>query len=233
MQEINTHVQDTYYAEAAIQLRKAGFAPQSQEDGLLPVDWGGSHLCRITAGGGAQFRAEDLERDGARAAFDRAVEIAASTAEYMRLLESAPELRAEALESGYKLLSEFNGVVLATKPNERFGCQFVTWERTYDQMGVTLGHYTDSYQGAKRDFAVRAGLIPQAMVFSERQLADLCRCCQQALASPDSTFSYRDAQRIGDIQEQIERLSPGAMKRAEAMELPQQQQRQQQTQTMY
>ena len=181
MQEIDTQTRDRYYAEAAIRLRKAGFAPQPQADGLLPVDWGGSRLCRITAGGGAQFREADLEREGARAAFDRAVEIAASTAEYMRLLETAPELYAQTLESGYKLLAEFNGVVLAARANERFGCQFVTWERTYDQMGVTLGHYTDSYQGAKRDFAVRTGLIPQAMVFSEQQLADLYRCCRQAL----------------------------------------------------
>ena len=93
------------------------------------------------------------------------------------------------------------------------------------------GHYYgDNFTGAKQDFAVRSGLIPQAMVFSEEQLIDLCRCCKQALASPDSTFSYEDERRISDIQEQIEHLSPGAMERVEALEL---QTQHNQTQTMY
>ena len=86
MKEINNETRDRYFAEAAIRLREAGFEPQPQEDGLLPVDWQGSRLCCLTAGGGAQFHAENLERDGGRAAFDRVTEIAATTAEYMRLM---------------------------------------------------------------------------------------------------------------------------------------------------
>ena len=63
-------------------------------------------------------------------------------------------------------------------------------------------------------------------MFSEEQLVDLCRCCAQALASPDSTFTYDDEQRIGGIQEQIERLCPGVMERVAAQELSQQNQTQ-------
>jgi hypothetical protein len=67
------------------------------------------------------------------------------------------------------------------------------------------------------------------LVFSEEQLTDLCRCCTQALASPESSFSYEDAQRIDAIQDQIERLCPGTMERAAAQELEQPHQ----TQAMY
>ena len=229
MNEISAEARDRYYAELSIRLREAGFEPRSQEDGLLPVDWQGSRLCRLTAGGGAQFREEYMDRDGARAAFDRVTDIAAATAEYMRLMETAPPLKATGLDGSYRMLADFGGAVLAGHPTKR-GIEFVTWEWDYQHTGMWQGHYHGgSYVGAKRDFAVRAGLIPQEMVFSEEQLADLCRCCRQALTSPESSFTYEDEQRIDAIQEQIERLCPGTMERAEAQEL----QQSNQTQAMF
>ena len=219
MNEISAEARERYYAEASIRLREAGFEPRPQEDGLLPVDWQGSRLCRLTAGGGAQFREEHLDRDGARAAFDRVTDIAATTAEYMRLMETAPPLKATGLDDSYRLLADFGGAVLAGHPTSR-GIEFVTWEWDYPHTGMWQGHYYGgNYAGAKRDFAVRAGLIPREMVFSEEQFADLCRCCRQALASHESTFTYDDEQRIDSIQEQIERLCPGTMERAAAQEL--------------
>ena len=67
MKEINEETRDRYYKEVSRRLSGAGYEPQPQEDGLLPVDWEGSRLCRVTAGGGAQFREEHLEREGGRA----------------------------------------------------------------------------------------------------------------------------------------------------------------------
>ena len=227
MKEIDNETRDMHFAEAAIRLWEAGFEPQPQDDGLLPVDWQGSRLCRLTAGGGAQFREEYLDREGGRAAFDRVTELAAATAEYMRLMETAPPLKA--ISGDYRLLADFNGSVLAGHPTSH-GTEFVTWEWDYQHTGMWQGHYYGgNYAGAKQDFAVRAGLIPREMMFSEEQLVDLCRCCAQALASPDSTFTYDDEQRIGGIQEQIEWLCPGVMERVAAQELSQQNQ----TQSMY
>ena len=229
MKEISAEERSRYYKEVSIRLREAGFEPRSQEDGLLPVDWQGARLCCLTAGGGAQFREEYLDRERGRAAFDRITEIATTTAEYMRLMETAPPLKATGLSGDYRLLADFNGSVLAGHPTSH-GTEFVTWEWDYQHTGMWQGHYYGgNYAGAKRDFAVRAGLIPREMMFSEEQLVDLCRCCRQALVSPDSTFSYDDEQRIDGIQEQIERLCPGAMERVAAQELSQQNQ----TQTMY
>ena len=86
MSEISAEARDRYYAELSIRLREAGFEPRPQEDGLLPVDWQGFRLCRLTAGGGAQFREAELDREGGRAAFDRAVDIAREVRQYMDLI---------------------------------------------------------------------------------------------------------------------------------------------------
>ncbi len=85
MKEIHEEACDRYYKEVGIHLSRAGFTVLPQKDGLLPLEWNGASLCRITAGGGAQYHAEELEPDGANEAFHRATGIAAVTAEYMHL----------------------------------------------------------------------------------------------------------------------------------------------------
>ena len=181
MKEINNEARDRYYAEAALRLREAGFEPQPQDDGLLPVDWQGSRLCRLTAGGGAQFHAEDLERDGGRAAFDRVTELAAATAEYMRLMETAPPLKATGLSGDYRLLADFNGSVLAGHPTSH-GTEFVTWEWDYQHTGMWQGHYYGgNYAGAKQDFCIRAGLLKQNQLFSPEQLTEVYRAIHETL----------------------------------------------------
>lgn len=59
---------------------------------------------------------------------------------YMKLLETAPPLKAESLADGYRVLAEFNGTVLAGKKT-LLGAQFVTWAWDYDRRGVSNGHY--------------------------------------------------------------------------------------------
>ena len=160
MSEIDIEARDRFYAEVSLKLSKAGFAPQPQEDGYLPIDWNGSRLCRLNSKDGVLYKDEDVERSGGGEALDRVIDIAGTTAEYMRCLESESALHAEKLGDGYTLLSEYNGIVFAAKANRQFGCEFVTWERTYDNKGVTVRHYIGDYQSAKQDFAVRAGLVP-------------------------------------------------------------------------
>ena len=232
MSEIDTEARDRYYAEVSLKLSKAGFTPQPQEDGYLPVDWNGSRLCRLTTKDGVLYKDEDVERSGGRAALDRLIDIARTTDEYMQCIESAKNRHTETVGGGYTLLAEYNGIVFAAKASRQYGCEFATWERTYDNRGVTVGHYMEDYKSAKRDFAMRARLIPREMVFTAEQLTDLFRCCKQALENPNNTFSFDDEERIRSIQEQIERISPGTQKRVEALEA-QAQVRQSQTQTMY
>ena len=135
MKEINEEARDRFSEEVGIHLSRAGFTVLPQENGLLPLEWNGASLCRITAGGGVQFRADELDPEGASDAFHRATDIAATTAEYMRLMEAAPPLRAQGLEGDYRLLADFGGAVLAGHPTS-YGAEFVTWEWDYQHTGV-------------------------------------------------------------------------------------------------
>lgn len=159
MKEINEEARGRYYEEVSIHLSRAGFTVLPQKDGLLPLEWNGASLCRVTAGGGAQYYAKELEPEGASDAFHRAAEIAHTTAEYMLLMEIAPSLTATWLGGDYRLLADFGGVVLAGHPTNH-GVEFVTWEWDFKHTGMWQGHYYgNNYAGAKQDFAVRSGLM--------------------------------------------------------------------------
>ena len=82
---------ETYFGELSFALRRRELLPRPvEEDGLLPVEWNGRVLCRVT-------------------------EAAGTIMKYMKLLETAPPLKAESLADGYRVLAEFNGTVLAGK----------------------------------------------------------------------------------------------------------------------
>ena len=73
--------------------------------------------------------------DQAKVALAEAAKAAGTVMEYMALLESAPLLKAEYLEAGYRVLADFNGVVLAGKET-LLGAQFITWAWDYDGKGL-------------------------------------------------------------------------------------------------
>ena len=221
MKEINEEARERYYDEVGIHLTRAGFSVLPKEDGLLPLEWNGASLCRITAGGGAQFHAEELEPEGASVAFYRAADITATTAEYMRLMEAAPPLQAQGLEGDYRLLADFGGAVLAGHPTSH-GVEFVTWEWDYQHTGMWQGHYYgNNFAGAKQDFAIRSGLIQRTQLFEQNELDELYRCCQR-MRELDDTLTYQGEQQIIKTQEHIEAISPGVQERVAAMEMKQQ-----------
>ena len=167
--------QNQYFSELTLRLRQAGFTVPPQADGLLPVEWDGRPLCLITSDGSVRYRPEDIEGPDRELACQRAIDLAAITAEYVDLLAEAPELKADGLGDGYLLLADFNGAVLAGHPT-RYGTQFVTWVWSYDQRGLIHGHYyEDDFQGAKQDFAVRSGLISRAQLFTPEELTEMYR----------------------------------------------------------
>jgi len=165
-------MKNSYFAELTLHLRREGLTVLPPEDGLLPVDLDGRRLCRITPSGGVRYQETDIAGEVRGAALDRVVEIAGSTAEYMRLMDAAPQLLADGLEGDYRLLTEFNGAILAGHPT-RYGVEFVTWERDRGG-GLCCGHYFSfqDYACAKQDFAVRAGLIPESALIPEQKETD-------------------------------------------------------------
>ncbi|MEF2842783.1 MAG: hypothetical protein U0O47_09720, partial [Oscillospiraceae bacterium] len=113
---MNDHSKDSqtrYLREAAIVLAKEGFQLDEVHTDRLCILLDGSPLCEVTGSGGVAYRNEDIDEPERIAAKDKVYEIVRNTAEYMRQMETAPFLKADGLEDGYKVLADFNGTVLA------------------------------------------------------------------------------------------------------------------------
>ena len=124
-----------YLREAAIVLAKEGFQLDEVHTDRLCILLDGSPLCEVTESGGIAYRNEDINEPERIDAKDKVYEIARAIAEYMRQMETAPVLKADGLEDGYKVLADFNGTVLAGVQS-KYGVHFVTWDWAY-------GHTTE------------------------------------------------------------------------------------------
>ena len=202
-----------YFQELTLNLQHEGFVvkPETAE-GLLPVELDDQRLCLALDTGAVRYWKEDAVDDRRRAALDRAVSITKTTAEYMSQIEAAPRLTVGGLTGDYKLLADFNGVVLSGHPT-KYGIQFVTWERVPERSGLNAGNYygpsggVDSYTAAKRNFATRSGLIPRSDLFSPEQLVEVYRCIHERL---DSSYPITEGRRkcLESTIEQIARSVP-------------------------
>ena len=202
-----------YFRELTLNLQHAGFVVKPEtDDGLLPVELDGQRLCLALDTGTVRYWREDVADDYRSAALDRANSITKATAEYMSQLAVAPQLTTNSLTGDYRLLADFNGVVLAGHPT-RYGVQFVTWERSSDRTSLGSGHYygpgggADSYTAAKRDFATRSGLIPRSALFDQKQLIEIYHCSVEVQAG---LYSITDEQEkcLQSIIDQIELSIP-------------------------
>ena len=122
--------------------------------------------------------------------------------------ETAAEWLARAsVEEIAEVLADFGDAVLAGR-SCKAGAKFVTWEWDFDRQGVHAGHYfMENYEAAKKDFAVRAGLINEQRLFSDEQIAVIKNACEFALED-DATLSYAEEKQLHSVQEQIELLLP-------------------------
>ena len=208
---------EQFFQELRTALHREGFTPQPEQDELLPVEWDGLPLCRITADGGVRYWQEDVATPERERACERATDLACTVREYTTLLEQAPPLQAQSLTGDYRLLADFNGAVLAAHPT-RLGVQFVTWDWSFDRTGLNQGNYfQENYVGAKQDFAIRAGLISKQQIFKQEQLIEIYRCCSDTL---DAGFDLtaEQAKCIRGVQEQIAIAAPDALDRIREQE---------------
>ena len=170
-----------YLREAAIVLAKEGFQLDEVHTDRLCILLDGAPLCEVTDNGGITYRNEDINEPERINAKDKVYEIARTIAEYMRQMETAPALKADGLEDGYKVLADFNGTVLAGVQSKH-GVHFVTWDWAYGHTGVCHGHYfMENYAGAKQDFAIRSGLIQKERLFTPEQMTEIYRCCADSV----------------------------------------------------
>ncbi len=132
--------------------------------------------------------------------------IVRNISEYCSAYENSPLLKAEGLTGDYHCLSEFNGTVLAAKSSE-YGFEFVTWERTFDNKGVTQGNYYSDYSAAKEGFATRSGLIDKNKVFDVEELESI-RKCVNFTARHNGDLNFDDCEKLKTLSEKISESLP-------------------------
>ena len=217
---MNADEKNRYFQELSRNLRHEGLTVKPEtEEGLLPVELDGQRLCLALDSGAIRYWKEDVADGRRSAALDRVTDIAKITAEYMRQLETAPQLTASGLTGDYRLLADFNNVVLAGHPT-RYGVQFVTWDRVRERTALHQGHYygpdigVDGYTSAKRDFTTRSGLVPRGSLFTPEQLTEVYRCIHETL---ESEYPITDERQecLGSTAKQIEQCVPGLEERVE------------------
>ena len=108
----------------------------------------------------------------------------------------------------YRLISQFGDALLAAKMTKDHEVRFTTWEYTYDHTGVTWGHYYETnYEGAKRAFALRAGLIDENQLFTKEELVALHDACVFR-GRNDDEISYEDEKKLQAVMEKVEENIP-------------------------
>lgn len=201
-----------YFRELSLCLHRNGFTTRDDPDQTLSVEWEELPLCRITEGASVLYQQEDIKNPSMGSALRQATDIACTIYEYMAILDQAPTLKADGLAEPYRLISEFNGTVLAAKES-RYGVEFATWEWVNDHSSLWQGHYfgpgsgAKGYLAAKRDFAVRSGLLEQDQLFPDEQLSEIYRCIHETLDNCYPMTAER-SKLLMDTAEQIERAVP-------------------------
>ena len=211
--------------------RRATAAVQGDEGhpDTLCILLDGAPLCEVTESGGIAYRNKDIDEPERIAAKDKVYEIVRNTAEYMRQMETAPVLKADGLEDGYKVLADFNGTVLAGVQSKH-GVHFVTWDWAYGHTGVCHGHYfMENYAGAKQDFAIRSGLIQKERLFTPEQMTEIYRCCADSVDGDFFELTGEQEKMIRSVQQQIEECVPDLDERIRQQEEALEQVAQQQT----
>ena len=156
---MNDHSKDSqtrYLKETAIALAREGFQTDRTHTDGLRVQLDGVPLCEVTDNGGITYRNEDINELERVAAKDKVYEIVRTTAEYMRQMETAPFLKADGLEDGYKVLADFNGTVLAGVQSKH-GVHFVTWDWAYGHTGIS----SSTVCGSKMFFIMLVAFRPR------------------------------------------------------------------------
>jgi len=196
-----------FFGELARRFQREQIEFSLPENNCLPILMNGQEVGAVIPDGAMRIPKAFVDDTEVSDLCQRTGEIAAEVREYMKLLEDAPSLKASSLSEPYKLLADFNGYVLGGMESKH-GVQFTTWQWTYDNDGLTLGHYFgNDYAAAKQDFALRSGLVLEEKRFTPEQLIEIYRCCADTMTS-GIPLTFEQEKRIDEIQTQIIEMVP-------------------------
>ena len=202
-------LQEKYLTEVGHRLRRAGFEAGPEYSGLLPIKKDAHHLCTIDMHGSVSYDPDFVRKNGQEDALDQARQIAVETLTYMRQMAAAPLLTADGLSGDYRVLAEFDNVVLAGHEREGgYGVEFITWERIQNGTGLWQGNYYENdYATAKQNFATRSGLIPPALLFTPEQMAVIFDAAQN-MTVEGFVSNPKQEKLLEQVMEQIEEVVP-------------------------
>lgn len=197
-----------YFNEMARTIKKFGLIVTPYEESeMLSVFHKNSPFCEVRSNG-IRYYPDFINTEEKKGLLDIVQDHHRTVSEYINAYEKAPELKAVGLDDGYRLLAEYNRVVLAVMDQKEYGYQFATWDRTYGDTGLTLGHYTNDYESAKEDFAIRSGLVSKHKVFNDDQMKDIYNALDYYRNEIENlTVKQEDA--IKEIMKKIEYAVPG------------------------
>lgn len=214
---------DKFLPEMARRLKQEGIDTGTVENGRLPVLLAGREVMAVTPDGAIFLRPETANNQTVIRTYNAVAGISAQVSEYTGAMASA----SVQLPDGFRLLTEFNGVVLAGQElKQDQGYKFVTWRRDRDGVGVNHGnYYHNDYAGAKHDFACRSGLVQESRQFTDAQLAELYRCIHETLDSNYPITKGRELvltmtaaqieRSVDDLAERVEQSNQRELKESE------------------
>lgn len=194
-----------FFEELSRCLRKEQIESYNKEDRRLEIFLHGQPVLSVSPGNEVFLLPAGSKNPEANELYHRVAIAADSAFEYVEAMENTPLLRARGLENKFHLLADFGGAVLAGRERAAGqGYEFVTWIWDYEKVGVSHGHYyEDDFAGAKRDFAVRSGLISNASLFSKEELTELYRATEHLLAD-DPDLNDKQMKAIQEARIKIE-----------------------------
>ena len=194
-----------FFEELSRCLRKEQIESRNREDRRLEVFLHGQPVLSVSPGNEVFLLPAGSKNPEANELYHRVATAADRVFEYVEAMENTLLLRARGLDNKFHLLADFGGAVLAGRERGTGrGSEFVTWIWDYERVGVSHGHYyEDDFAGAKRDFAVRSGLIPKASLFSNEELTEIYRATDHLLAE-DSNLNDKQIRAIQEARIKIE-----------------------------
>ena len=128
---------DKFFPELARRLKREGISTGPVEKGCLPVLADGRAAVLVMSRGTVAFNADVERGPEADSVYDLTFALSREVYEYTEAMASAPPLVAEGLHEGFRVLADFNGVVLAGQELEAdWGYKFATWRRSPDRTAV-------------------------------------------------------------------------------------------------
>ena len=173
------------FPRARPRLRHEGITTGPVEETRLPVLLDGQMVMWVETNGGIVFVAGMAADPRIDQIYYTVRDHSVLANEYTRAMASAPVLKAVGLHEEFRLLAEYDGVVLAGQELEgNWGYKFATWRRSLDGAGLDHGnYYHNDYEEAKLNFACRSGLVQKSRQFTDEQLTELYRCIHETLES--------------------------------------------------